>query len=88
MLEIVHSPDEAFSNVITVVHILLMRRLMVRVVEMMVSVSGRVEILAAAQLSTQVILGYLPRVTLGDTGLPDPKSFSLLYINWQKFRAA
>lgn len=46
---------------------------MVRVVEMMACVSGGVKILAAAWLTLQVMLGYLLRVTLGDTGLPDPK---------------
>lgn len=34
-------------HVMTIIHILLMRRLMVRVVEMMACVSGRVKILAA-----------------------------------------
>lgn len=48
---------------------------MVRVVEMMVCVSGRVRVLSAAWLTLQVMLSYSPSITLDDTSLSDPKAF-------------
>lgn len=54
-----------------------MRRLMVRAVGMMACVFGRARILSEVWLTLQVMLGYLPRVTFGDTVLSDPFPSSL-----------